>query len=97
MMDILPNDQLEQLELVEDFTVEMEDPDACPLHARPGCQAEIEAVLQWALADGEASLQLGTGYRGKTIFPVEHWIPPSPRLYVTLSRHTETPLYLRPR
>lgn len=75
----LPNYQLEQLELVEHLTVQVQHPDAGPLHARPGCQAEIEPVLQRALADREAPLQLGPGYGRETIPPIQHRVPPVSR------------------
>lgn len=82
----LPNYQLEQLELVEHLTVQVQHPDAGPLHARPGCQAEIEPVLQWALADREAPLQLGAGYRRETIPPIQHRVPPVARRRVHPAR-----------
>lgn len=90
----LPNYQLEQLELVEHLTVQVQHPDAGPLHARPGCQAEIEAVLERALADREAPLQLGAGYGRETIPPIQHRVPPVARRRLHPSARDQPPLDL---
>lgn len=63
----LPNYQLKELVLVEDLAVEVQHPDAGPLHAGPGRQAQVQAVLQRTLADREAALQFRAGYRWKPI------------------------------
>lgn len=71
----LPNDQLEELELVEHLAVQVQYPDAGPLHARPGGQAEVQTVLEGALADREAAPQLGAGDGRETVPAVQHWVP----------------------
>lgn len=78
MRNFLPNDELEEFKLIKDLAIEVQYSDASPPHARPGCKAKIEAVLQGTLANGNAALQLGSGYRWESIFPVQHWIPLAP-------------------
>lgn len=73
----LPNYQLEQLELVEHLTVQVQHPDASQFHARPGRQAKIQAILQGTLSNGDAAFQFRTRNRWKSIFPIEHRVPPS--------------------
>lgn len=71
----LPNDQLEQLELVEHLAVEMQHSNAGPLHAGPRSQAEVQAVLERTLADRQAASQLRAGDGRKSIPAIEHRVP----------------------
>lgn len=89
----LPNNQLEELKLIEDFTVEMKNSDAGPFHARPWGKAEIETILERTFANGEASFQLGTGNRWIAMFPIKHGIPTSTGLEFTIATDTYTGFY----
>lgn len=71
----LPNDQLEQLELVEHLAVQMQHLDTGPLHAGPRGQAEIQTVLERTPADGHAASELRAGDGRESVLPVQHRVP----------------------
>ena len=64
----LPNDELEELVLVEDLAVEVQHPDTGPLHAGPGREAQVQPVFQGTLADRDAAFQFRAWYRRKPVW-----------------------------
>lgn len=90
----LPNDQLKQLELVEHLAVEMQNPDAGPLHAGPRGQTEIQTVLEGTFADRHTPSKLRTGDGRESISPIQHRIP-SARLQRLRGGGNKAPLDLR--
>lgn len=68
----------------------MQHPDTGPLHAGPRGQAEIQAVLERALADGHAAPELRACDGRVSVPPVQHRISSASGLH----RGRETPLDL---